>query len=253
MYTPAVAARNQVYIVVTIRAQSQTVLTCKQSYPIASMYKKESESYTSKSKKKERTQQHPSIFKNDSESDDPESHESHEYVPSPLPGAHTGNEDSRSESGSDSEAALSDFYNEAEDSQDDQPPGPDGGRKNMKCSLQCSRQVQLVAAAINPESPKVSDLFDRKILRDSWLTKFEKEKQPETVKSYLGSLNLFFTFSKCEQLGQQYGVAHDQLGVLSDQMRQWNKSYRNLVKHRFWVKRMEDLANLKTPPTCPRV
>jgi hypothetical protein len=46
---------------------SKSNTACKQSYPIASMYKKESESYTSKSKKKERTQQHPSIFKNDSE------------------------------------------------------------------------------------------------------------------------------------------------------------------------------------------
>ena len=30
-------------------------------------------------------------------------------------------------------------------------------------------------------------------------------------------------------------------------MKQWNKSYHNLVKDRFWVKRMEDLSNLKTP------
>ena len=120
--------------------------------------------------------------------------------------------------------------------------GPDGGRKNEKCSYQCSRQVQLVAEAINPESPNVADLFDRKVLRDSWLTPFEKKKQPGTVKSYLGSLNLFFMFLKCEQFDEKLSISQEQLGLLSDQMKQWNKSYHNLVKDRFWVKRMEDLS-----------
>ena len=168
----------------------------------------------------------------------------------------------RSESGSDSEGVPSDFYIESDDSPDDQPSvpqlhvtnnelfqkftewlqGPDGGRKNEKCSCQCSRQVQLVAEAINPESPNVADLFDRKVLRDSWLTPFEKKKQPGTVKSYLGSLNLFFMFLKCEQFDEKLSISQEQLGLLSDQMKQWNKSYHNLVKDRFWVKRMEDLS-----------
>lgn len=81
------------------------------------------------------------------------------------------------------------------------------------------------------------------------MTDFEKNKQPGTVKSYLGSLNLFFIYLKCEEPDElpACNVSSEQLGNLSDQVKQWNKSYKNLVKDRFSEKRMDDLSKLKTP------
>jgi hypothetical protein len=40
--------------------------------------------------------------------------------------------------------------------------------------------------------------FTSKPLREKWLTEFEKEKLPGTVKFYLAPLNHFYIFLKCE-------------------------------------------------------
>jgi hypothetical protein len=52
--------------------------------------------------------------------------------------------------------------------------GPDGGRKENKVASQCKQQVQLVAEFINPESPSRNSLMSRNVLRDDWLTNFDK-------------------------------------------------------------------------------
>jgi hypothetical protein len=39
--------------------------------------------------------------------------------------------------------------------------GPDGGRKDEKCSKQCACQVQLVMQHINTEKPAITDLLSK--------------------------------------------------------------------------------------------
>ena len=123
--------------------------------------------------------------------------------------------------------------------------GPDGGRKDERCASQCRRQVQLVINFIDPKNPNLSSIFKKKILRDKWLNIFDKEKQPGTVKSYLGALNLFYVFLKCE--GVEVDVSPATLSSLSDQAKLWARSYRKLSQDRFWEKRMDDMATMRTP------
>lgn len=122
---------------------------------------------------------------------------------------------------------------------------PDGGRKDENSARSCSRQVQLVVQYIDKEQPKWSNILDKRLLRDKWLTKFEKERQPGTVKSYLGALKQFYLFLECECPPKD--TPPQVLSSLSTQMTQWSKSYHKLVKDRFWEKRIDDMASLKTP------
>ena len=117
---------------------------------------------------------------------------------------------------------------------------PDGSRKSEPNAIQCSRQVQLVLQYINPEKPSLEDLLCKKTLRDEWLSKFEKERCPGTVKSYLGALKQFYVFLECE-CPDRIDAPSTLLNAMSVQMTQWSKSYRKLLKDRFWEKRMEDL------------
>ena len=120
--------------------------------------------------------------------------------------------------------------------------GPDGGRKDERCARQCSLQVQLVMLFIHKEDPKLSDILSKRTLWNEWLSKFEKERQPGTVKSYLGALYNFYAFLKCENIPN----VSDQPEMLT-LLKLWSKSYRRLVKDRFWDKRLDYLSKLKTP------
>ena len=124
--------------------------------------------------------------------------------------------------------------------------GPDGGRKDERCARQCSRQVQLVMLFINKEDPKLSDILSKRTLWNEWLSKFEKERQPGTVKSYLGALHNFYAFLKCENI-PNVSDQPEMLTLLIEEMKLWSKSYRRLVKDRFWEKRLDNLSKLKTP------
>ena len=126
--------------------------------------------------------------------------------------------------------------------------GPDGGRKDEHCAQQCARQVQLIVETIDPKSAELNNLFDKTVLRDKWLVVFEKDRQPGTLKAYLGALHRFYAFLKCEQIDLP-GVKNASriLDSMCEQMKMWIKSYSKLVKRRFWVKRLEDISNLRTP------
>ena len=123
---------------------------------------------------------------------------------------------------------------------------PDGSRKSEPNAIQCSRQVQLVFQYINPEKPSLKDLLCKRTLRDKWLSNFERERRPGTVKSYLGALKQFYVFLECE-CPDRIDAPSMLLSAMSVQMTQWSKSYQKLVKDCFWEKRMEDLSRLRLP------
>ena len=127
--------------------------------------------------------------------------------------------------------------------------GPDGGRKDEKCARQCMRQVEMVMQVITPDAPSISGLLSKSVLRDQWLSIIEKEKKPGTVKSYLGSLNLFFVYlrTECPDKFEELDVNEGQLVSLSEQVKLWAKSSRKMAQNRFWEKRVEDIETLKTP------
>ena len=127
--------------------------------------------------------------------------------------------------------------------------GLDGGCRDDKCAQQCMRQVKLVTEFIDAENPSFTMVHSKNSLRDDWLTKFEKEKIPGTLKSYLGTLNKFYVYLQAEGGGDilnTLGVTAADLVSLSNQVKLWASSYRKMCQHRFWEKRVEDLSNKKT-------
>ena len=125
----------------------------------------------------------------------------------------------------------------------------DGGQKNEHSAAQCRRQVELVVRYIGPE-PSLDNILDKTILPDQWLNKFENEKKPGTVKSYLGSLSQFYGFLKCENI--DVNATPDDLSSLSEQVKLWGRSYRKKSADRFWEKQIEYMASLRTPEQIKR-
>jgi hypothetical protein len=70
--------------------------------------------------------------------------------------------------------------------------GADGGKRGDRSAVQCRRQVELVISYVDNSNPTINNILHKNTLRDKWLNKFDKEKKPGTVKSYLGSLNQFY-------------------------------------------------------------
>lgn len=123
--------------------------------------------------------------------------------------------------------------------------GADGGRKGDRSATQCRRQIELVVSYIDSSSPSLTGILKKKLLRDEWLSKFEKEKRPGTIKSYLGSLNQFYAFLRCENV--DVGVSSEILESLSQQVKLWTSSFRKKSLDRFWEKRMDDMSSMRTP------
>ena len=123
--------------------------------------------------------------------------------------------------------------------------GADGGRKGDRSATQCRRQVELIVSYIDSSSQNLAGILNRNSLRDEWLNKFEKEKKPGTVKSYLGSLNQFYAFLKCENV--DVGSSVEQIENLSQQVKLWTSSFRKKSSDRFWEKRMDDMSSMRTP------
>ena len=67
-------------------------------------------------------------------------------------------------------------------------------KKLPRQAKQHDRQVWTVMPACNPQGFKLSYLFDKVIMQDSWLTQFENIRKAGTVKSYCHSLRLFYRF-----------------------------------------------------------
>ena len=94
--------------------------------------------------------------------------------------------------------------------------GPDGGRKDNKCSKQCTRQVQMVMQQINPKKQAITDLLSKMTLRDKWLVPVEKKKQPGTVKSLdlLPSFSFFYMQNVARNLKSSTQLHHNLFNFL---------------------------------------
>ena len=68
----------------------------------------------------------------------------------------------------------------------------DGKAKSLRCSKQHEMQVQVILRDASEGTYEIKHLFNRKALRDKWMTPYAEEKQPQTITSYLHSLRFFF-------------------------------------------------------------
>ena len=99
--------------------------------------------------------------------------------------------------------------------------------------------------ACNPQGFKLSYLFDKVIMRDSWLTRFEKIRKAGTVKSYCHSLRLFYRLLNKDE-SMEAKVFFPKLLEKVIAMDGWILVYIFLAKGEKWEKDMEQLEHFLT-------
>ena len=121
----------------------------------------------------------------------------------------------------------------------------DGGRKDKKLSKQHGSQLLHILQTIDP-SQQFQSLFNKTLLRDTFLKQAEKKYTADTMKAYLLSLRNFCTYV----IGEKHAnVDVDPVLVcqIQEQARLWSMSYRKDSKQRHLKKMSNDLNNLVTP------
>ena len=117
---------------------------------------------------------------------------------------------------------------------------PDGGNKKQRDAQHHTRQVGKVLQHVGG----LKNIFDKNILWQSWLQPFDKQRQPGTIKSYLSSLHLFYSYLINENI--KVPAAQKEI-VRIKETKQWSKNYRKQCIRRFWQKEEEDIDKLATP------
>ena len=124
----------------------------------------------------------------------------------------------------------------------------DGREKSIRCASQNSRQILSIITATQTENSSFTfkNVFNRQILRDNWLTPFNKIRKPGTIKSYLCSLKMFYKYLVCDTPSN---IEFDERNCIQmiTIVENWLSTYRKKVNIRKWQKQMEDLQKLITP------
>ena len=122
---------------------------------------------------------------------------------------------------------------------------PDGGNKKQRNARHHARQVGKVLQDIG----SLSNLFNKTILSQSWLQPFEKRKDSKgqttavgTVKSYLSSLHLFYSYLINENI--KVPATQEEILRTKETIKTWSRNYRKKCNRRHWEKEQEDLDKL---------
>ena len=103
----------------------------------------------------------------------------------------------------------------------------DGRGKSERCSKARSRQVVPILKTISPLEFDVKELFNRFLLRNDWLSKFDKVAQPVTVWNYLNSLKQFYEYILCDK---PEGLSIEDCHFIMTLVSNWSLNYMNKVK-----------------------
>ena len=118
---------------------------------------------------------------------------------------------------------------------------PDGGNKKQRDAQHHTRQVGKVLQHVGG----LKNIFDKNILWQSWLQPFDKQRQPGTIKSYLSSLHLFYSYLINENV--KVPAAQKEIVRIKETIKQWSKNYHKQCVQRFWQKEEDDIDKLATP------
>ena len=121
----------------------------------------------------------------------------------------------------------------------------DGGRKDKKLSKQHGAQLLRILQTIDP-SQQFQSLFNKTLLRDTFLKQAEKKYTADTMKAYLLSLRHFCTYVIAEK-PVSVDVDPALVRQIQEKARLWSMSYRKDSKRRHLEKMSNDLNNLVTP------
>ncbi|XP_068689985.1 uncharacterized protein [Montipora foliosa] len=115
---------------------------------------------------------------------------------------------------------------------------PDGGKKDVKTAKQHASQVKRILFVIDIDK-KVSSLLDFGLLKEKFVKHAEEKYVAETIKSYLTSLQHFYSFLLSEK-PKEITASCELISQLREKMRRWSTSYKRSSLKRKWERREED-------------
>ena len=122
----------------------------------------------------------------------------------------------------------------------------DGGMKPIRSTKQHSNVVMSMAHFTDPSGKDYSCLLQRAPM-NSWVTNFEaKGRQPGTIKTYLGSLKLFYRFLTITN--PSYVDSDPKMVIqMKEIVDQWSRNYAKKVEKAKNAKQLDELSKLPTP------
>lgn len=115
---------------------------------------------------------------------------------------------------------------------------PDGGKKDVKTAKQHASQIKRILLVIDSDK-KVSSLLDFSLLKEKFVKYAEEKYVAETIKSYLTSLQHFYTFLLSEK-PKEVTASCKLISQLREKMKRWSTSYKRSSLKRKWERREED-------------
>lgn len=115
---------------------------------------------------------------------------------------------------------------------------PDGGKKDVKTAKQHASQIKRILLVIDSDK-KVSSLLDFSLLKEKFVKYAEEKYVAETIKSYLTSLQHFYTFLLSEK-PKEVTASCELISQLREKMKRWSTSYKRSSLKRKWERREED-------------
>ncbi|XP_068679522.1 uncharacterized protein [Montipora foliosa] len=115
---------------------------------------------------------------------------------------------------------------------------PDGGKKDVKTAKQHASQVKRILFVIDIDK-KVSSLLDFGLLKEKFVKHAEEKYVAETIKSYLTSLQHFYSFLLSEK-PKEITASCELISQLREKMKRWSTSYKRSSLKRKWERREED-------------
>ena len=122
----------------------------------------------------------------------------------------------------------------------------DGGLKPLRSATQHKAVVMQALHYLDSSGKNYSLLFDRKHL-NSYVSYLElNERKPGTVKTYLNSIKLFFSFVLIVA-PDNVPVENGKIAAIKGIVNQWCRNYHKKIGRERYERQLRDLANIPTP------
>ena len=119
----------------------------------------------------------------------------------------------------------------------------DGGLKPRRSATQHRSVVMSILHFLDSSGKDYKKLFSRSEL-NSWVTHFENLKRvPGTIKTYLGSVKLFYNFVLIN-IPTELVMSPSDIVKMQSIVAQWCRNYHKSIKIAKHAKQLEDLSNL---------
>ena len=122
---------------------------------------------------------------------------------------------------------------------------PNGGKKDAKTAKQHRSQIKRILSVIDADK-NIASLLDFTLLKDKFIKYAEERYVAETIKSYLTSIQHFYTFLLSEK-PEEIKASSELITQMSEKLKRWSTSYKRSSMKRLWERREEARVDIITP------